>query len=93
MGEKKSKSSEIAVCEFFGIKITTKNPKLAQILTSDVGELSRLDVKEIKPYFKNRINGFKKSEKEKFDSQQASSEKTADEASDLSPGSADNVEK
>ncbi|MDP1809583.1 MAG: hypothetical protein Q8L35_08620 [Actinomycetota bacterium] len=38
------------VCEFFGIKITTRNPNVARILASDVGDLVNLDVTEVKHF-------------------------------------------
>lgn len=41
--EKKHENKE-TVCEFFGIKITTKKPHLVDILTKDVGEILNRDV-------------------------------------------------
>ena len=48
----KDKNEEV-VCEFFGIKITTSNPNVARVLTSDVGELMSLDVREVKTFMVN----------------------------------------
>ncbi|MCK4268229.1 MAG: hypothetical protein KAX16_05315 [Actinomycetia bacterium] len=46
MGEQNEKKHENkeTVCEFFGIKITTKKPHLVDILTKDVGEILNRDV-------------------------------------------------
>ena len=40
----KSDEEEV-VCEFFGMQITTKNPNVARILQTDMGELLNQDVK------------------------------------------------
>lgn len=49
----KNKSPDEVICEFFGIKITTKNPNLARILTTDVGDIMRLDVRDVKDFITN----------------------------------------
>ena len=49
MPDGNEKDDEV-VCEFFGIKITTKNPNVARILTSDVGKIVNLDVREVKTF-------------------------------------------
>ncbi|HEX21042.1 MAG TPA: hypothetical protein ENH19_00125 [Actinobacteria bacterium] len=41
------------ICEFFGIKVTTKNPKLAKILTTDVNSVLQLDVSDVKDFIKS----------------------------------------
>jgi len=41
---------EEVVCEFFGIKITTKNPNVARVLTTDIGKVMNLDVRQIKGF-------------------------------------------
>ena len=38
------------VCEFFGIKITTRNPNVARVLTTDISKVMNLDVKEVKTF-------------------------------------------
>ncbi len=55
MPEAKKKDDEV-VCEFFGIKITTKNPNVARILTSDVAVLANLDVREVKTFIMSEDN-------------------------------------
>ncbi len=50
MTDPKDKADDNVVCEFFGIEITTKNPKLARILTSDVIDVLNTDIKVIPRY-------------------------------------------
>lgn len=45
-------AKEEVICEFFGIKIKTKNANLARILTTDVHEVLNLDVKEVPAFIK-----------------------------------------
>ncbi len=52
--EKGNDRGEI-VCEFFGIEITTKNPRVAKILTSDVSEILNTDIKVIKGKWSDEI--------------------------------------
>lgn len=42
----KSDDEEV-LCEFFGIQITTKNPKVARILQTDMHEFMNQDIREI----------------------------------------------
>lgn len=44
------------VCEFFGIKITTRNPNVARILTADVQEVMNLDVRSVKGFLATEDN-------------------------------------
>ncbi len=44
----KKQEDEGTICEFFGIKITTKKPHLVDILTKDVGEILNRDVRNLK---------------------------------------------
>jgi hypothetical protein len=41
--DKKDECEEV-VCEFFGIEITTKNPKVARVLTTDVAKIMNLEI-------------------------------------------------
>ena len=45
----KTKSGTEVVCEFFGIQITTKNPSVARVLTSDLKEVLSREVRLIPP--------------------------------------------
>lgn len=40
----KNKDSGEIVCEFFGIEITTKNPRVAKVLKSDIHEILNTDI-------------------------------------------------
>lgn len=42
--------NEDIVCEFFGIKITTQNPNVARVLTSDIKKVMNLDVHSVKTF-------------------------------------------
>lgn len=44
MGDKTRLDDGFIVCEFFGIKLTTKNPEVARILTTDIGEFLARDI-------------------------------------------------
>lgn len=44
MGADKKDRKDEVVCEFFGIEITTKNPKVARILTSDVSKILNTEI-------------------------------------------------
>lgn len=46
--------SEGVICEFFGIKITTNNPNLARVLAADVGDIMKLDVREVKDFINSK---------------------------------------
>lgn len=48
--KKEDKPDEEVVCEFFGIQITTRNPNIARVLTSEVSEVAGLDVAEVKDF-------------------------------------------
>lgn len=52
--EKGNDRGEI-ICEFFGIEITTKNPRVAKVLTSDVSEILNTDIKVIKGKWSDEI--------------------------------------
>ncbi|HEB12609.1 MAG TPA: hypothetical protein ENI11_02920 [Actinobacteria bacterium] len=47
MAKKKNNKEEETICEFFGIKLTTKNPHVARILTTDVRTVLDRDVKAV----------------------------------------------
>lgn len=51
--DRKKKGSDEVVCEFFGIKIATKNPNLAKVLNTEVSEFMKLDIGEVKGYLTN----------------------------------------
>ncbi len=53
MSDSKKKGNDEVVCEFFGIKIATKNPRLAKVLKTEVSEFMNLDLKEVKGYLTN----------------------------------------
>lgn len=55
MVAEKGKDGGEIVCEFFGIEITTKNPRVAKVLTSDVSELLNTDIKVIKGKWSDEI--------------------------------------
>ena len=48
MASKKGKDGGDIVCEFFGIEIKTKNPRVAKVLTSDVSEILNTEITVIK---------------------------------------------
>jgi hypothetical protein len=50
MAAKETEGGQRVVCEVFGIKITTNNPNIARILTTDVNDLANLDVREISSF-------------------------------------------
>ena len=43
------------ICEFFGIKIITKNPNIARVLTANVYDILRLDVRNVGSYLRGEI--------------------------------------
>jgi len=45
-------NEDAVICEFFGIKITTKSPSLAKVLKADVNDILQLDVSEVKDFIK-----------------------------------------
>lgn len=47
VNKKDRQENDTVVCEFFGIEITTKNPNVARILTTDVRELASLEIEII----------------------------------------------
>ncbi len=49
MDDKTGRDQDYIVCEFFGIKLTTKNAELARILTTDIGEFLSRDIYVRKP--------------------------------------------
>ena len=53
--EKRKDRGEI-VCEFFGIEITTKNPRVAKVLTSDVSEILNTEITVIKGRWSERLD-------------------------------------
>ncbi len=55
MAAEKGKDGGEIVCEFFGIEITTKNPRVAKILTSDVSEILNTDITVIKGKWSEEI--------------------------------------
>ncbi len=55
MAAEKGKDRGEIVCEFFGIEITTKNPRVAKVLTSDVSELLNTDITVIKGKWSDEI--------------------------------------
>lgn len=50
MNENGDENGDEVVCEFFGIKITTRNPGIARVLTSDIGKVMNLDVTQVKTF-------------------------------------------
>ena len=44
------------VCEFFGIKIITKNPNIARVLTANVEDIAHLDVREVGNYLREQFD-------------------------------------
>lgn len=63
-GDEKSNTGDEVICEFFGIKITTKNPSLARVLTADVADVMRLDVSDVKDFISDENYNLKKEEEE-----------------------------
>lgn len=68
-------AKEEVICEFFGIKIKTKNANLARILTTDVHEVLNLDVKEISAF----IKGEQKTAAEELENEDAPEEEQQQE--------------
>ena len=54
MSSSKENKKDEVVCEFFGLKITTKNPNLARVLKTEVSEIMGLDVHDVKDYISNQ---------------------------------------
>ncbi len=48
MAAEKGKDRGEIICEFFGIEIRTKNPRVAKVLNSDVSEILNTDITVIK---------------------------------------------
>lgn len=67
-----SDDAKEVICEFFGIKIKTKNANLARVLTTDVHEVLNLDIKEIPAFLKGE------QAEEKNQSEEAENEDTED---------------
>jgi len=65
------------ICEFFGLKIATKNPNLAKVLKTEVSEFMNLDVQDVKGYLTNP-------EQKTIDSLHYNSDNEDDEGNDLS---------
>lgn len=59
--------SKEVICEFFGIKIATKNPNLAKVLKTEVSDLMNLDVHQVKDYIKNQDDFDGEEESESLD--------------------------
>jgi len=56
MASEKGKDRREIVCEFFGIEITTKNPRVAKVLTSDVSEILNTEITVIKGRWSERLD-------------------------------------
>jgi hypothetical protein len=57
MAPKETDGEQSVVCEVFGIKLTTKNPNIARILTTDINDIGNLDVREISSFLGDEAEG------------------------------------
>ena len=54
MSSSEENKKDEVVCEFFGLKISTKNPNLARVLKTEVSEFMSLDVHDVRDYIVNQ---------------------------------------
>lgn len=81
--DKTLQNQDGVICEFFGIKITTKNPNLAKVLKSDVNDVLKMDVKDVKEFIKSGEPAGAAAEDENVDTKWSSISSEVEEINEL----------